>query len=337
MYFLAKEDEMSLIRCVAVASTVLFSIVVWAVDASACEAGFCVKSTVPADAAVDVPLDQKIFVYFDALPLTADPLELTLVEAETSQGLLTTFTLYSGPHPDIGVGTHAVVLEPLVPLAPDTEYEVVFGDDTVCGDPAFKFTTGTGDAPAPTFAGAAGVTAECFATPEESHECTNVTAWPRVVYTFDVDATDAAGFFVYRNDDPEPHALLAATQNHIGLQVSNVADEECFTLKAVSASGAEVGDAEVCVATPECDDPTGDDVGPGADVGPDADIGTEADTGATPTPDVGDGTLDSGIPVGELGGGEIGGGCNCATTPTGDASVLVLLLGLLGMRIRRRE
>lgn len=318
-------------------------------EAVACEAGYCVTSTVPADAAVDVPTDTQIFVFFNSTPGFTEPQGgMALVEAATQQGLLTTIEVFDGFNPNVEVGNYVVVVKPLVPLLPDTEYELTFGAGSVCGAASLSFTTGTETAAEATFAGATAVTASCVAPPDEITSCDDGDAFPRVLYTLESgDATDAAAFVVYRKGQTEPRAIVPATTPvAVELLPQEIdATEECFTLKAVSASGAEVGDAEVCLASDlECEEPSGDDVGvPDVgvpDAGPDQDIGSGAPDVGPGTPDIGNAAPDLGAPAPDTGDpldGVVGGGCSCATTPAADASLAALLLGFVAARLRRRR
>ncbi len=229
----------------------------------ACEAGFCVKSTVPADAATDVPIDSKIYVYFDTTPGFAEPQAgLALVEVESQQGVLASVEVFEGNNPYSEVSNKVAVIEPLTTLSPNMEYQVVFGEGSVCGDANFSFTTGAAAAAEPIFAGATALTAQCRRAPMEFNSCDDDSAYPRVGFSIEAEAAEnVAGYRVYRSGF-DGVALVPELPARAELLPGDVRPEECFVVKAVGLQGTEIGDAEVCVTTDAvCDDSTEEDMG----------------------------------------------------------------------------
>ncbi len=301
----------------------------------ACDPGYCVTSTVPANQEAGVPVDSRIFVFFNSTPGFTEPQSgLLLVEADTQQGILGSAQVFNGHNPDAEVGNYVAVLEPLFPLAPNTEYELGFGDGSVCGAPSLKFTTGEQNAVPPIFGGATSVTTTCIKPPAEPTSCDDNDVFPRVRFTFDNPVPEhAAGILVYRAGGNEPIALVPTPTARAELLPATLNGvEDCFVVRAIGLSGIEVGDAEVCTSTAEicADEPTEDMGNPHSDMGlPVDDVGTpELDMGIVDMAD------DLVTPSTNNGLGEAESGCGCGTSQGPAGSFLLLVFGFLWARRR---
>ncbi len=313
-------------------STLAVLITIWASPAVACEAGYCVRSTVPADGATNVPTDAKIFVFYNTTPGLGEPeTGMSLFEG-SGQGVLSSVEVFPGENPMAEVRNQVAVLTPFAALSPNTEYEVSFPMGAVCGEATLTFTTGSGTTTQPTFTSATSVTADCIEQPTELTSCNDQEPYPRLKFELTAaDTPDAAAFAIYRN--ATRIAMVPTLPAVAQLVIDDAENEECFVLRAVAQNGTEVGTGEdVCVSTTDvCATSTLDMGGGPVDMGADMpqtvdmamnDQGTESDSGqdmdmVNPTmPDDGE---DS--------------GCGCSSGPAGSAtSVLLLLVALLCMR-----
>lgn len=304
----------------------------------ACEAGFCVKSTVPADSATDVPIDSKIFVYFDTTPGFAEPQAgLALVEVDSQQGVLASVEVLEGNNPFSEVSNKVAVIEPLTTLTPNMEYQVVFGEGSVCGDANFSFTTGAAAAAEPTFTGATALTAQCRRAPMEFNSCDDDSAYPRVGFSIEAEAAEnVAGYRVYRSGF-DGVALVPELPARAELLPGDVRSEECFVVKAVGLQGTEIGDAEVCVTTDAvCDDSIEEDMGISdmgvADMGT-TDMGTvDMETMDAGSSDMGSSDMGADMEIAVLEGDE---GCGCRSGGSGEFGPW--LLTAIGAFLYRRR
>ncbi|MFU8805043.1 MAG: Ig-like domain-containing protein, partial [Bradymonadaceae bacterium] len=134
-------------------ATLVFS--AWSEPAMACEAGYCVPETMPADGAVDVPTNARLWVFYNATP-GSDP-EVTLLEADTGQTVFQTVEYVAGGNEYDEVRNRVAIVEPFGGMAAQTTYRLVLGEGFLCSAsaPTVTFTTGASDkASAPNFAGA---------------------------------------------------------------------------------------------------------------------------------------------------------------------------------------
>ncbi len=321
------------IAALALVVLTLTPVITWA-----CEAGYCVTSTVPANQEADVPVDTRIFVFFNSTPGFAEPQSgLVLVEAATQQGILGSVRVFDGHNPGAEVGNYVAVLEPLLPLAPNTEYELGFGEGSVCGAPSLKFTTGEQNAVAPVFAGATSVSTTCITSPAELTSCNDNDVFPRVGFNFENPVPEqAAGLLVYRAGDTEPVALVPAQTARAELLPNELNGvEECFVVRAIGLSGIEVGTSEVCAPTAGiCAEEPAEDMGnPPSDMGlPVDDMGDDMGTDELDMGIVD--SADGSIPSTNRGSGEADSGCGCATSKGPDGSFLLLFIGFLWVRRR---
>ncbi len=337
-----------------------------AFEAFACEAGYCVQSTYPADGAVDVPIDAKIFVFFDNTPGLDQPeTGIALFEKDSGQGVLTSVEVAPGGNPTAEVRNEVAIVEPLVPLAPNTTYVVDFDLATnVCAAPSLEFTTGTTTAQPAQFLGATAASAQCFREPAELNSCNDQEPYPRLAFRVAAaPGTRTVAYAVYQGD-VRTAVLRPTLPAVVQLLPDEVDAEECFVLRAVGRNGVEdANQEEVCVQTaavcapitPPMDaDPdmgTVDAGGPSDDAGvPVSDMGTP-DAGS-PSDDAGGDPVDSGA-GGQDGGdrsdsgsaedederkdGDDSGGCSCSTAATPPAMPFILLLGFVAARLRPRR
>jgi len=326
---------------------VLFALAsLWTTSGFACDIGACLKETVPANGAVDVPVDAKIWIFFNTTPT---PIGIpTLVEADSGQSILSSAELFEGGQTLNEVRNRVMVVEPFGGFLPDTNYRLELGvgwEPCASTPPTISFRTGSSSgAPAPTFEGLSAVNVACIDRTEPVTTCDDDSVFPRLHFTAAAaPGTDAIAYQLIRNNQiVSIHRELPGRFDILPQQASPM---ECFTLQALSLSGLNDGNTvEVCQSTLEATCRSVDE----------EDMGMESESDMGPTTDMGGsdmgisdmGIADLGVPdmdvadlAEDLPGGATDssvGGCSCGTAGgSADGSLLLLLLAGLFGRVRR--
>lgn len=314
----------------------------WATSGFACDIGACLKESFPEDGATDVPLDAKIWVFFNTTPT---PFTVLLVEADSGQTILSSADLFEGGQTLNEVRNRVLVVEPFGGFLPDTNYRLELGEGwEPCAStpPTISFRTGSSSgAPAPTFEGLSSVDVECVERTEPVSSCDDDSVFPRLHFTATATpSTDAIAYQLIRND--EVVSIHRELPGRFDILPEDAQPMECFTLQALSLSGLNDGNTfEVCQSTlgvtcPAIEEDMGmeteSDMGPIVDMGV-SDMGI-SDMGDLGVPDMDVADLAEVLPGGALDSPD--GGCSCGTTggPADGSLLLLLLAGFFG-RVRK--